>query len=153
MEPATILVADDEALLLLGYEDTLADAGFRVVPVTSGRQALAFLRSADSAVDAVVTDIRFGELADGWDIALVAREIHPDMPVVYISGHAADEWQSRGVENSILLEKPFPFEELVTAVSQLLQVSVPLLGTASDTSRPVPVAMWRSMSPSRTPDW
>lgn len=106
MEPATILVADDEALLLLGYEDTLVDAGFRVVPVTSGRQAIELLRSADSIVDAVVTDIRFGELADGWDVALVAREIDPDMPVIYISGHAADEWQSNGVEHSILLEKP-----------------------------------------------
>ncbi|MDE4586356.1 response regulator [Sinorhizobium meliloti] len=93
MKPATILLADDEALLLLDY---------------------------DSEIAGVVTDIRFFGLPDGWSVARVAREIDPDMPVVYVTGHGALEWPSRGVANSILLEKPFALAQLVTAVSQLL---------------------------------
>lgn len=120
MKPATILLADDEALLLLDYEAALAEAGFVVVAVASGGKAIEVLRSADSEIAGVVTDIRFFGLPDGWSVARVAREIDPDMPVVYVTGHGALEWPSRGVANSILLEKPFALAQLVTAVSQLL---------------------------------
>jgi hypothetical protein len=37
-----------------------------------------------------------------------------------MTGLATDEWSSRGVPNSILLQKPFAPAQLVTAVSQLL---------------------------------
>jgi hypothetical protein len=37
-----------------------------------------------------------------------------------MTGAAAGDWASRGVPNSILLEKPFAPAQLVTAVSQLL---------------------------------
>lgn len=48
MKPATILLAEDEALLLLDYEAALADAGFVVVAVARGGKAIEVLRSADS---------------------------------------------------------------------------------------------------------
>ena len=37
-----------------------------------------------------------------------------------MTGAAADEWASKGVPNSILLQKPFAPAQLVTAVSNLL---------------------------------
>lgn len=40
MEWATILLADDEALLLIELEGALADAGFLVLAVTSGLRAI-----------------------------------------------------------------------------------------------------------------
>jgi two-component system cell cycle response regulator CpdR len=61
----------------------------------------------------VVTDIRFRELPDEWEVARVAREIDPDLPIVYISGPVLPDWASRGVSNSIMLEKPS--SQLVTA--------------------------------------
>ncbi|ASP73957.1 response regulator [Sinorhizobium meliloti] len=131
MKPATILLAEDEALLLLDYEAALADAGFVVVAVARGGKAIEVLRSADSEVAGVVTDIRFYELPNGWSVARVAREIYPGIPVVYGTGHGALEWHSRGVANSILLEKPFALTQLVTAVSQLLNEPV-LLSVAPD---------------------
>jgi hypothetical protein len=42
-----------------------------------------------------------------------------------MSGAAADQWPSRGVPNSILLEKPFAPAQLVTAVSNLLDAGTP----------------------------
>ncbi|WP_234895396.1 response regulator [Sinorhizobium meliloti] len=125
------IACEDEALLLLDYEAALADAGFVVVAVARGGKAIEVLRSADSEVAGVVTDIRFCELPNGWSVARVAREIYPDIPVVYGTGHGALEWPSRGVANSILLEKPFALAQLVTAVSQLLNEPV-LLSVAPD---------------------
>ncbi|MCA1495088.1 response regulator [Ensifer sp. NBAIM29] len=120
MGPVTILLADDEAVLLLDFEDALTQAGFNVVTVASGRKAVERLNAADPAIDGLVTDIHFHEPPDGWDVARVAREIDPDMPVVYVSGDGGPDWASKGVPNSIMLEKPFAIAQLVTAIAQLL---------------------------------
>ncbi|ABR63617.1 response regulator [Sinorhizobium medicae] len=124
MEAVTILLADDEAILLLDFESTLTDAGFLVTAVSSGAKAIELLKSG-AAIDGVVTDIRFCQPPDGWQVARVAREIDPNMPIVYISGHAALEWASNGVPDSIILEKPFTSAQLITAVSQLLNARPP----------------------------
>jgi hypothetical protein len=42
-----------------------------------------------------------------------------------VSGDSAEDWGSKGVPNSIMLAKPFAPAQLVTAVSQLLNASMP----------------------------
>lgn len=49
-----------------------------------------------------------------------ARELHPDLPVVYITGGAGNEWTSLGVPGSVLVPKPFVATQIVTALSTLL---------------------------------
>jgi len=39
-----------------------------------------------------------------------------------MTGAATDQWASQGVPNSILLQKPFAPAQLVTAISQLLNI-------------------------------
>jgi CheY-like chemotaxis protein len=72
-----------------------------------------------------VTDVALKGMMDGWEVARQAREVDPSFPIVYITGAAAGRWPSRGVPNSILLEKPFAPAQLVTAVSQLLNAGTP----------------------------
>ncbi|RVL13824.1 response regulator [Sinorhizobium meliloti] len=117
MESVTILLAEDETLLLLDFEDALKEAGFMVLAVTSGKKALEHLKAAESSIAGIVTDIRFAESPSGWDVARIAREIDPEMPVVYISGDSAPDWASQGVPKSI---KPFVMSQLIVAISQLL---------------------------------
>ncbi|MGK9339967.1 hypothetical protein [Sinorhizobium meliloti] len=51
MEAVTILLADDESMLLLDFEGTPTGAGFLVTSVTSGAKAIAILHSANSQID------------------------------------------------------------------------------------------------------
>jgi DNA-binding NtrC family response regulator len=67
----------------------------------------------------LVFDYRIGKLAQH------AREIDPEFPVVYMSGASAADWASKGVPNSIMLEKPFAPAQLVTAVANLLNSGTP----------------------------
>ncbi|MET4328533.1 putative nucleotidyltransferase [Bradyrhizobium sp. i1.15.2] len=60
-----------------------------------------------------------GKLTD-WDVAKQAREINPEMPLVYMTGAGADRWPSHSVPNSVLVSKAFAPAQVVTAVSQLL---------------------------------
>ncbi|APO75691.1 response regulator CheY-like domain-containing protein [Rhizobium etli 8C-3] len=123
MDPVTILLVDDEASVLNVFEDALADAGFEVRTVADGRKAIQYLAAADPPVQGLITDIRLGDGPDGWEVARAAREIEPLTPVVYTSGDSAADWASKGVPNSIMLQKPFALAQLVTAISQLLNES------------------------------
>lgn len=120
METVTILLVEDEAFLLMDFQDTLNEAGFNVLAETNGKKAIERLRAARQSILGVITDVRLGSSPDGWEVARIAREIDPQMAVVYISGHGAPEWASRGVPGSIMIEKPFANAQLVTAISQLL---------------------------------
>jgi CheY-like chemotaxis protein len=83
------------------------------------------LKGRKTKYRALVTDIHLRDKMDGWDVARQAREIDPEFPVVYLSGKSAADWPSKGVPNSIMLEKPFAPTQLVTAVSNLLNSGTP----------------------------
>lgn len=128
MRPATIaiFVVEDEPLIQEILQIVLEDSGFEVNMACSSMDAIATLEAQSSKFQALITDVNLArsELT-GWDVAKRARELKPDLPVVYMTGDSAHEWTSVGVPNSVLLMKPFTFSQLVTAVSQLLNGSVP----------------------------
>ena len=68
----------------------------------------------------MITDIRLSAGPDGWAVARRARELVPNMPVVYMSGDSSQEWSSKGVPNSLMVAKPFAPAQIITAVSTLL---------------------------------
>ncbi|MCC8941674.1 response regulator [Bradyrhizobium sp. Arg68] len=122
--PLRILVVEDDYLNAEMVREALSDGGFQTEVVTSGQEALALLDD-NHKYRALVTDINLQDEHTGWQVAKRARELFADLPVVYMTGAAADEWASRGVPNSVLLNKPFAPAQVVTAVSQLLNDTPP----------------------------
>ena len=121
-----VLVTEDDELIQGILVDALTEAGFEPIVASSGENAVELLDASHSKYRALVTDINLGcGKMDGWDVARRAREIDPAFPVVYVSGDSAEDWGSKGVPNSIMLAKPFAPAQLVTAVSQLLNASMP----------------------------
>jgi CheY-like chemotaxis protein len=124
--PILILIVEDDELVQATIEDSLSEGGFEAASTASGEEAIALLRKNKSHYRAIVTDINLLETVDGWEVARVAREIDPAMPVVYMTGTNGDEWPSKGVPNSVLLKKPFAPAQIVTAVAALLNASPPI---------------------------
>jgi len=120
VSPIVLLLVEDEALILVDVKDGLSDAGFEVVAAHDGIQALAELDADANRFKAVVTDIQLGSGPDGWEIGRHARELVPDMPVIYMSGGSNTDWSSRGVPDSLMIAKPFVMAQLVTAISTLI---------------------------------
>lgn len=120
-----VLVVEDEVLIQEMVRDALSEGGFETETTTSGEDAIAILEDTKSNHRALITDIKLRGRLTGWDVAKRAREINPDIPIVYMTGDAADEWTSHGVPNSVLLNKPFAPAQVVTAVSQLLNAGSP----------------------------
>ena len=120
--PVVLVVEDDDAIQAV-VESALMDGGFEPAIAPSGEEAVTLLKGMKSKYRALLTDISLRGTMDGWEVAHQAREIDPAFPIVYITGAAVRRWPSRGVPNSILLEKPFAPAQLITAISQLLNAN------------------------------
>jgi DNA-binding response OmpR family regulator len=119
-ELPVILIVEDEYPLQEVVEDALTEGGFESDILSSGEEALTLFKGKTKNYKALVADVNLKGRISGWDVARQIREIDPAFPIVYMSGAAADQWPSRGVPNSILLEKPFAPAQLVTAIATLL---------------------------------
>jgi DNA-binding response OmpR family regulator len=127
MEPVQLLVVEDEVLIHLSIEDALAEAGYEIVIAMNGKTAIAELDADAALFKGVITDIRLGSKETGWDVARHARELAPEMPIIYMTGDSAHEWASQGVPNSIVIQKPFAMGQLVAGISNLLNAQPPVL--------------------------
>ena len=116
----TVLVVEDDSTVLMVLEDMLADQGHGVISARSGGEALNILGDASSQPDLLVADVRIGAGLDGWEIARCAREIAPTLPVVYVTGDSAADWETQGVPGSRLVRKPFTDADLADAVNALI---------------------------------
>jgi len=128
-----VLVVEDDQLIQAIADEALSDGGVEAVVTTSGEEAIKLLQENNSLYRAVVTDINLSGKLTGWDVARVAREIDPAMPIVYMTGTHGEDWASKGVPNSVLLTKPFAPAQLVTAISNLLNEAGPIAPPTSRT--------------------
>jgi CheY-like chemotaxis protein len=118
-----LLVVEDEDGVRSILEETLRDGGFDLELTANAPEAIEIIERQSDNLRGLITDINLGSGPDGWEVARRAREVIPQLPVVYISGTDADQWPSRGVPNSMLVIKPFAPAQIVTAISTLLNVS------------------------------
>ena len=118
-----ILVAEDEHLIALSVQECLEQGGYTAFVASSGDEALSVVNGGEHQISALITDIRLGGGPDGWDLARHARELNPSLPVVYMSGDSSHEHGSRGVPDSLMVQKPFAAAQIVTAISTLLNAA------------------------------
>jgi CheY-like chemotaxis protein len=117
-----VLIAENEAAIQDILQASFEDGGFAVILASTGEEAIAAMDGHGGTVRALITDIKLDSNVTGWDVARHGRELNPDLPVVYVTASERHDWASRGVPNSVLIEKPFAPAQVLTAVSQLLNV-------------------------------
>src|SRR3569623_775003 len=84
MQPAKILVADDEQNLRRVLAALLRRDGHEVVQAANGLEAIDRL----SDVDVVITDLRMPG-ADGMEVLRTANKNHPHVPVIMITAYGS----------------------------------------------------------------
>lgn len=117
---SVLLLVEDEYLIANLMCETLMEAGFRVDIAHSAQGAIALIDTSANSYAGVITDISLERHADGWPVAVRARERNPSVAVVYSTGGDDAEWAERGVPNSVLIQKPYPAARLVATVGRLL---------------------------------
>ncbi len=86
----TVLVVDDEDKVRELIADALRDLGLRVIEAADGPSGLAVVESG-VAVDLMLTDVGLPGL-NGRQLAEIARQRRPDLPVLLITGTPAPRW-------------------------------------------------------------
>jgi two-component system cell cycle sensor histidine kinase/response regulator CckA len=115
----TVLIAEDEEILLAFLSRLLRDEGYQVLTARDGNEALALASEAAGHLGLVLADIRMPHV-DGLELAAHLRSLNPALPVVFMSGYP-------GTDPSELpgpfLTKPFMPDDLTTLVRQMLDSS------------------------------
>ena len=89
MAAVRVLLVEDEALIRLVTAEMLRDEGFEVFEARDGDEARALLNDPDT-FDVLFTDVRMPGTLDGIDLVLLVRRRHPTIPVLVVSGYAAN---------------------------------------------------------------
>jgi CheY-like chemotaxis protein len=111
---ATILVVDDDPLVLDYAETVLKGAGYEVLTAPDGAAALGLVRHSGGGIDLLFTDIVMPGL-DGFEVARQARDARPGLKVLFTSGYAS------GLERADrLLKKPYRPQQLADEIAAAL---------------------------------
>lgn len=115
-----VLAVDDEESVLNVLTRLLQRDGQRVTTATSGREAIARLR--EGAFDLLITDLGMPNVS-GHQVAHVARELYPSMPIVLSTGWgetvSPDQLVHLGA--TALLPKPFTYEDLQRIIDSVAE--------------------------------
>jgi len=114
---AKILAVEDEALVRILIVETLAGAGHGVLEAADGESALAIVRQTPD-LDLVVTDVRMSKM-DGFSLARFAREVRPDLPVLFMTGYMGADVPAT-IPDAKVLQKPFDPDDLLAAIEVML---------------------------------
>lgn len=117
----TILLVEDEATVRLFAARALRDKGYRVIEAGNGKVALNLLKEG-ARPDLVLTDVSMPEMS-GPTLAEKIRATLPEVPVVFMSGYAAETFRKDLSENQSIhfLSKPFTLRDLATTVREILE--------------------------------
>ncbi len=122
----TVLVADDDHVVRSLAASVLHEAGYTVELAEDGARAVDRLRELGSKVTLILLDLTMPNLG-GAEAALELRRVHPDIPIIGMSGYGDAEAMERfsGARIDDFLPKPFSPDQLATKVRDLL---APLAG-------------------------
>jgi PAS domain S-box-containing protein len=117
----TILVVEDDPNLQLTVVDTLSSLGYRVLKADNGERALAIVHSG-IPIDMVFTDVVMPGTVPATELARQARQLLPDVEVLFTSGYPRDAIVHEGrLDAGVeLLSKPYRSNQLARRIRHLL---------------------------------
>lgn len=120
----TILVVDDELLILRFVVSVLQSAGYVVLEALGGWDALRILETYQDAVQLLVTDVNMAPM-NGVDLAQAVRSVRPSIRVLYMTGFTKEFLSDEVIsKHSELLRKPFSPVLLLETVRAILEGSI-----------------------------
>ena len=112
---ATLLVVDDEDIVVSLIRDAFEDDNYVVKTASNGKDAISLVEQ--HKFDLIITDVRMPHMS-GIEMVKLARQVQPDVGVIFMTGYAnlnsAKDAIKQGAFDYIL--KPFELNEIRQAV-------------------------------------
>jgi two-component system cell cycle sensor histidine kinase/response regulator CckA len=115
----TILLVEDEDMVRAVAERALTRQGYTVLAAENGEVALDLLAGVERPT-LVISDVMM-PVMDGPSLARQVRRVHPDIPILFMSGYAEEQLRkSIDLDNVAFLPKPFSVQQLAEATRDVL---------------------------------
>ena len=117
----TILLVEDEDLVLQVGQALLERLGYRVIVAKDGKQAVDTTVKKKDAIDLVILDLIMPKMGGDKAFDLI-REIQPAMPVILSSGYSINDQATAIMQRGCneFIQKPFTISELSQKVRKIL---------------------------------
>jgi PAS domain S-box-containing protein len=118
----TVMVIDDEETVRMLVAEVLSDAGYHVLEAPDGPSGLEILRT-DARIDLLITDVGLPGGMNGRQVADAAREVRPDLKVLFVTGYAENAAVGNGHldPGMEVMTKPFVMAALGEKVREMIE--------------------------------
>lgn len=116
----TILMVDDEEMVVKVGQAMLEKLGYRVIVARDGKQAVDIVKKKGDEIDLVILDLIMPEMGGDKAFDLI-REIQPAIPVILSSGYALDSQANAIIRRGCneFVQKPFSISKLSQKVRKV----------------------------------
>lgn len=120
----TILLVEDEDVVLTYCRRVLHHQGYEVLAVGDPRLAIDLVRRRQGRLDLLITDVVMPEM-NGRELWDRLQELRPGLKCLFMSGYTADAIAREGVleEGIEFLQKPFTVEVFMRRIAEILNRS------------------------------
>ncbi len=117
----TILLVDDEDMVIHATSEMLETLGYSVNVARSGEEAIVFCRKNNDKIDLVILDIVMPAM-NGGEAYSILKEINPQIKVLLSSGYSVNESVTKMLDNGCqgFIQKPFSLIQLSQKVREVL---------------------------------
>ncbi|HEX3642403.1 MAG TPA: hybrid sensor histidine kinase/response regulator [Ktedonobacteraceae bacterium] len=124
IKPARLLVVDDDPALLQALSQMLALRLSDVCVDTAVSAQAAFEHIQTQDYDAVISDIKMPAM-DGFDVLAAVQQVHPETPVLLITGHGEHDLATRALRQRAYdyILKPIDRDDLVASIQRAILTS------------------------------
>lgn len=121
LQEATVLVVEDDPLVLEVVARLVREGGYDTIPARDGREAWGILQRGTRPIDLVLADVVMPHIS-GTELAAHAVARQPELPVILMSAFTPEDLARRGLAlcHGHLLTKPFAPSELLGLIRRLL---------------------------------
>ncbi len=116
-QPSTILIVDDEQIILDSIRKHLRREDYNIQTVLTAKEAIERFKS--ESINIVLTDLMMPEI-DGMELMAIIKKDHPDVRVIMITGYAtiSTAQQAKQLGAFDYLAKPFTKSELLKVIEK-----------------------------------
>jgi DNA-binding response OmpR family regulator len=115
----TVLIVEDDESLMLGLEENLTVAGYRVLKAVTGSAGLK--QALERKPDVVLLDLTLPDMG-GYEVCQTLRERHSAVPIIMLTSRKDEADKLKGFETGAddYVTKPFSVKELLARVKAIL---------------------------------
>jgi len=120
----TLLVVDDEEIMIDLSKKILSSQGYKVIPAENGEKALEVLKEHSEEIKMIILDLIMPGMS-GYETFKAIRKEHPDMPIIISTGYSPGGSAAEILKEPLteFLQKPFYMKDMLSKVRALLDSS------------------------------